>query len=575
MKNNIALKLLTVIITLLLGFTCIAHKDNNVEASTIRNADVTTPASGDIFISLTGSFTTATQKAIVDRINAIRKEACNQGVIDPDTGKKLTAGDYKPVSWSSVLEEYAKLRAAETSVNWDHTRPNNKSPFTNNITGNLKGYHSGENIAAGYSILGSIEAYYEEKVDWVKKTGGMTGHYENIIRPRNTLVGIAGFKSDGYEYSAMEFGVSSGSNDTTKHDVAGTVTQLVEVNVNFLVSSASIKGASTVKAGSSTKYTAVVNMIDELDHADVYKGASWSSSNTGVATVDGSGNVKGIKAGTATIKVNVAGKSASKTITVEAGTLVTSVKLNVASKSLIKGQSFTLTSTIAPTNASNKKVTYKSSNTNVATVDANGKVTAKAAGSATITATSTDGSNKSATCKVTVTNPVKVTKITLNKTSLSIYKGYTYSLKATVTPTNATNAKVTYKSSNTNVATVDANGKITAKATGTATITATAADGSGKIATCKITVKNPVKVTGVKLNKTKATLKVKSTLQLTATIAPSNATNKNVTYKSSNTNIATVDSTGKVTAKAAGTVTITVTTKDGSKVATCRLTITK
>ncbi len=178
--------------------------------------------------------------------------------------------------------------------------------------------------------------------------------------------------------------------------------------------------------------------------------------------------------------------------------------------------------------------------------------------------------------KVSITAaPKLVTGITLNRISASIEKGKTLQLKATVTPDNATNKAVTWTSSNTKIATVSSTGKVTAKAAGTVTITCTAKDGSGKKATCKVTVTNPVvKATKVTLNKTKATLSPKETLTLKATVTPTNATNKGVTWKSSNTKIATVSSTGKVTAKAAGTVTITCTAKDGSgKKATCKITV--
>ena len=121
----------------------------------------------------------------------------------------------------------------------------------------------------------------------------------------------------------------------------------------------------------------------------------------------------------------------------------------------------------------------------IALVDRNGKVTAKSAGTTIVLAITADGS-KTATCKVTVTVPV--TSVKMNKTSLSLEKGTTSTLTATVSPSNASNKKVTWTSSNTKVATVDKNGKVTAKAAGTATITVKTADGN-KTATCKITVK--------------------------------------------------------------------------------------
>ncbi len=167
------------------------------------------------------------------------------------------------------------------------------------------------------------------------------------------------------------------------------------------------------------------------------------------------------------------------------------IQLSKTGVTLTKGENTTLKATVTPADALNKAVIWTSSNTEVATVDSTGKVTAKAVGTATITCTAKDGSGVKATCKVTVKNPVvKVSKVALNKTSASLVKDDTLTLKATVTPTTATNKAVTWKSSNTKVATVSSTGRVTAKAAGTVTITCTAKDGSGKTATCKITVYN-------------------------------------------------------------------------------------
>ena len=154
---------------------------------------------------------------------------------------------------------------------------------------------------------------------------------------------------------------------------------------------------------------------------------------------------------------------------------------------LAKGKTVTLKATITPTNAANQEVTWSSSNTKIATVNASGKVTAVAPGSATITATATDGSNVKGTANIMV--PTPVTKITLSGAPANgLIKGKTVTLKATVTPTNATNKAVTWSSSDTKIATVSTSGKVTAKSPGTVTIKATAKDGSGKSASVTITV---------------------------------------------------------------------------------------
>jgi uncharacterized protein YjdB len=142
---------------------------------------------------------------------------------------------------------------------------------------------------------------------------------------------------------------------------------------------------------------------------------------------------------------------------------------------------------VSPSNATNKKVTWKSSDPSIASVNkTTGKVTTKKTGKVTITCTAADGSGVKATCKITVKQPV--TKITLSKSKVTLKKGKTVTLKKTVEPSSANTKTVTWKSSNKKVATVDKNGKVKAVGPGTATITCTATDGSGKKATCTVKV---------------------------------------------------------------------------------------
>ena len=248
---------------------------------------------------------------------------------------------------------------------------------------------------------------------------------------------------------------------------------------------------------------------------------------------------------------------------------VSSVSLDKTSVSLNVGESVTLAATVKPDNATNKTVSWSSSNASVASVDASGKVSAVAEGTATITAKAGD---KTATCSVTVTKKVvAVESVTLDKSSLELNEGETVTLTATVKPDNASDRTVTWSSSKTSVATVDANGKVTAVAEGTATITAKAGN---KSATCSVTVtKNVVAVESVTLDKSSLELTEGETATLTATVKPDNATNKTVTWSSSNASIATVDQNGKVTAVAEGTATITA--KAGEKTATCTVAVKK
>ena len=261
--------------------------------------------------------------------------------------------------------------------------------------------------------------------------------------------------------------------------------------------------------------------------------------------------------------------TASATLTISAAPVaVNGVSLNKSETALTVGASETLTATVSPENANNKNVSWKSDDTAVATVDQNGKVTAVGKGSATITVTTEDG-KYTATCTVKVSPaPVAANGVTLTPDKTTLNVGEKQTLTATVLPADATNKTVTWASSDPAVATVE-NGVVTAVGKGTATITVTTANG-GYTATCEVTVKLPV--SAVTLSETSTALVVDDTKQLTATVAPANADDSTVTWKSGNTNVATVDQTGKVTAVGVGTTTITATA--GGKSATCKITVT-
>ena len=320
------------------------------------------------------------------------------------------------------------------------------------------------------------------------------------------------------------------------------------------------KTALTLNNGKTATLTATVGPSNANN-----KTVKWTTSNSAVATVSSTGVVKGLKRGTATITATAAdgsGKKAACKVTVTK--LVTSLTLNKTVLPLQPKKTEKLTATVSPSDADNKTVKWTTSSSAVATVNSNGKVTAKGKGTAIIKATAADGSGENATCTVTVVTPKKsVSSVTLNKRSLTMQVGKTEILKVTVKPTSAVIKNVIWTSSNTKVATVDSKGKVKAIGKGTATITATAADGSGKNAACKVTVVKKI-VTGVTIKCKANTVKVKKTLTLTATVQPTNADIKDVTWKSSNTKVATVDSNGKVCGIKKGTVTITATAKDGS-----------
>ena len=256
---------------------------------------------------------------------------------------------------------------------------------------------------------------------------------------------------------------------------------------------------------------------------------------------------------------------------------VNSVTVSPASVTLDPNGTQQLTATVdaTPTSA-DKSVTWSSSTPSVATVSESGLVRAVAQGTATITATSNLDNTKSGTCSVTVNAPaasIPVTAIALNKQATTMAIGDSETLTINYTPADANTGKaVAWTSNNTSVATVDNSGKVTGVSAGSATITATSTTDNTITASCVVTVQ-AVAVTGVSINPTSANLQIGGSTDLTATVLPANATDRSVSWSSSNTAVATVNN-GHVTAIAAGTATITVTTTDGNKTATCSVTVT-
>ena len=347
---------------------------------------------------------------------------------------------------------------------------------------------------------------------------------------------------------------SSSGGKTAKCKVTVKPAPVASVALNRTTLAMTLGGSSTITATISPSNAA-------------NKAVTWSSSNTGVATVS-CGRITAVNVGTATITVRTTdgGKTATCRVTVSPVN-VTSVRLNKASSVLSVGETEKLTPTIAPANATNKNVTWSSDNTSVATVDSGGNIKGISNGVATITVRTVDG-GKAATCKITITNN-RVQSISLNKTTMSIQSESSEVLTASVSPENAADRSVTWTTDNGDIAKVDGNGKVTGYKPGTTNITVISNDGN-KRATCKVTVM-PIVVTSISLDRVSAAILVGQKLKLNATVLPANATNKNVTWSSSATQIATVDTNGNITAKVPGTAIISAKTVDGGKIATASI----
>lgn len=316
------------------------------------------------------------------------------------------------------------------------------------------------------------------------------------------------------------------------------------------------------------KFTATVTPVTATDKTVV-----WTCVPSTVATIDAStGVITPLTIGKAIVTATPVDQSGKPTT----GALKATATLNVVNPIAVTGVSFKSathtmdvkttekwTADIAPATATNKNVTWTTSNDKIATVDTLGNVTAVAAGKCDITVTTEDGS-KSATCTLTVVTPA--TGITLDKTKADVKTGETVTLKATIAPADVTDKTVTWTSSDDKTATVK-DGVVTGVKAGKATVTASTAN--GKTATCEVTVTSSV-ATGIKLNKSDVAIELGKSETVTATVDPA-AADQAVTWTTSDKAIATVVN-GKITGTGKGTATITAATANG-KTATCVVTV--
>ncbi len=337
------------------------------------------------------------------------------------------------------------------------------------------------------------------------------------------------------------------------------------LNIQVPVTSVSLDESNkTMYVGQTARLTYLVNPTNASNNSVI-----WTSTNTSVATVDATGKVTAKSVGTAVIilkSVN-GGNSVYCTITVKQ--VATGIKFDVAQLNLKTGEVYNINVSLTPKNSTDVGIVWNSSDTKVATVDAYGKVIAKNAGTTIIMARTEAGGV--AYCRVTVTQAVK--GLILNFSEKTIFKGGEFTLDATINPSTATMLDVTWKSSNTKIATVSNKGVVKGLEGGVAVITCTSVDG-GFSATCVVTVKESV--SSIKLNYDTYNLGVKKTVMLVATVTNETATNQKVTWKSSNSKIATVNQKGKVTGIKAGYATITAIAQDGSEVeASCEIRVVK
>ncbi|TCU58281.1 GH25 family lysozyme M1 (1,4-beta-N-acetylmuramidase) [Longicatena caecimuris] len=454
------------------------------------------------------------------------KAACTITVKEPIQISATTSSIYR--GKTTTLKA---IPAYSTTITWMSSNPLIATVSSNGVvTGKKAGTVTITAKAFGKSVAKTIKV-----VEPSLKVTGSTSLYRGKT---TTLKATTSYSTKVTWTSSKPSIATVSSNGVVTGKKAGTVTitakafgKSVTKTIKVVEPSLKVTGSTSLYRGKTTTLKATTSYSTKV---------TWTSSKPSIATVSSNGVVTGKKAGTVTITAKAFGKSVTKTIKV----VEPSLKVT-GSTSLYRGK----TTTLKATTSYSTKVTWKSSNSSIATVSSTGVVTGKKAGTVYIYA---NAYGKSVKYKLTIKEPA----LKLNKSSSSIYKGKTTTLKATT----SYRTKVTWKSSNSSIATVSSTGVVTGKKAGTAYIYANA---YGKSVKCKVTVKNPT----ITLNKSKATAYAGKSYTLKATTSY----RTKISWKSSNTKIATVDSKGMVKLKKAGKVTISA-TAFGKKV-NCVLTV--
>jgi len=361
-----------------------------------------------------------------------------------------------------------------------------------------------------------------------------------------------------------------GAGKTTIKITSTVGTKASTVSRNITVQS-KVSGISISNAEVTVARKGKVTLIANTSPFDATnKNITWATSDKKIATVTNKGVVTGVAGGRCMITVTTKDGNFKATAFVNVTPIYeTGIKLNKSSASLAKGKILALKATFIPPTTDFKTVTWTSSNTAVATIDAKGVVKAVNTGTCTITATSANGVK--ATCIIT-TLPQLVRSVKFGPVNANQSAGAIVKIPFTVAPATADNTSITWSSNAPSVATVAADGTVTFHAGGKVTITATSADGSRKTAKRAFTVKQPV--SNISLYTGAATTEKGKTVALFANVTPATASNRAVTWTTSNNKIATVSSAGVVKGVAPGTVTITCTAKDGNgAVARCTVTV--
>ena len=421
------------------------------------------------------------------------------------------------------------------------------------FSGGFVGYNSGDLTITNSTNTGNISG----------SSGGFVGSYsynsKRTIIDSYCLTGSVGrngnYGYNGYMLTPEQMRNQNSFNDFDFENV-WTMNSFINEGYPYLKNTENNLQlnicSKVVKKGDTLQLKAYRNGIEVKD---ITWSVTYGSPNTSITKY---GLVRTLNIGLATITaVDSNGNKANCNINVVEG--IGKISFGITEVNLKKGETVRYNPFISPTPNNYIKLTnWTSSNSSVATVDSTGNVTANSVGKTTISVSSESGFTTSYT--LNVISPA--TYMYFEEPNVTLVKGQSKKLNLIVKPDDCTDT-ITYNSSDSDLS-VDSNGVITASEYYTGTYTITAESSSGATATCQVKVINPpVIATGLELNYTEKTMLVGEVLILKGTFTPADATDKTLTWKSSNENVATVSQNGSVTAKSGGKVTITATTSNG------------
>ena len=441
------------------------------------------------------------------------------------------------VTGKNILITRINLNTKNINLAVGYTRSLNYTIYPSNATENNLLYSSSDSSVVTVNSKGVVKGIKEGSA---------------II----TVSSSNGMVKDTAYVTVYNNGVTSVSNGESVNTIYPSSLKLNNTNLNLKINSS-------------------VQIIATITPSGANQSLSWSSSNTRVATVNSNGLVEAKGTGTTNIVAQtVNGITAKVTVTVGDYSLdLKGIMITTNYALLPVGSQKQLVVVFEPSNASNKTVSWSSSNPDVATVNSSGYVKAISSGSTTITAKSLDGGYTDTTIIEVGSsgNVIDETSVSFPKSIYYVGVGGTITLNPIITPSNATFKNLMFSSSDSSIASVDNNGLVSGLKKGEVKVTVTTHRKALK-ATATVVVNN-IATTGVTLNSTNVSIKVRDTYTLVATVLPSDASDKTVKFSSNDPSIASVDNNGIITGVKKGTTTITITPNGGGKASVCFVTV--